>query len=121
MIEIKRRQSTPTERAHMPLESLAEAQATNATANTQNAHKRHLKPFKAIDGKDYRAAYRAACDFHERHNPPTIGSDGGALYWQEVTDDMQTIAQQFNGDPFITGLLCAVFEELERQFMALME
>lgn len=123
MIEIKRRQQhitpTPTERAQKPIESLAEEQATYTTANTQNAQKRNLKPFKAVDGKDYRAAYRAACDFHERHNPPTISNDGGVLYWQEVTDDMQGIAQQFGNDPFIFSLLCAVFEELEREYKQL--
>ena len=62
---------------------------------------------------------RAACEFHERHNPPRLDDDGGENYWNTVTEDMGEIAERFNQDPFIIEMLIAVFGELERQFKLL--
>lgn len=78
--------------------------------------KRSLPPLKSLDGsRDYRKLYRAACDFHERHNPPTASAE----YWSNTSDDMTETAQRFDNDPFLTALLIAIFEELEQQYKVL--
>lgn len=78
--------------------------------------RRQLPPFTGRDpARDYRAMYRAACDLHERHNPPRITAD----YWEAATDDLTATAQRFNDDPFLIALLAAVFEELEREYKAI--
>ena len=125
MIEIKRKpqpaqtaQESP-QQPHKSPTAPGGAQAINNTPEAQNAQKRPLKPFTALDGSNYRAAYRAVCEFHERHNPPRLDDDGGENYWNTVTEDMGEIAERFNQDPFIIEMLIAVFGELERQFKLL--
>ena len=122
MIEIKRKRQQAAGEAHRgtetPLTAHDAQRAGESTAQPVPALKRPLKPFTALDGsRNYRAMYRAACDFHERHNPPTL--DGGADYWTAVTEDMTETANKYNQDPFITGLLVAIFEELEREYRKL--
>ena len=91
------------------------------THAAQGATERVRRSFTAPTdpARGYRAMYAALFRFHERHNPPTLGDDDGALYWAAVSDDMQATAQQFNNDPFMVDLLCIVFEELEREYKAL--
>ena len=95
--------------------------AGTAQTAPQGATERVRRSFTAPTdpARDYRAMYAALFRFHERHNPPTLGDDDGALYWAAVSDDMQATAQQFNGDPFMVNLLCIVFEELEREYKAM--
>lgn len=119
MIEIKRNAQKPTQTAQERPQQPASAQAINNTPEAQNAQKRTLQPFTALDGSNYRAAYRAVCDFHERHNPPRLDDDGGAAYWENVCDDMSATAERYKQDPFVCDMLIAVFEELERQFKQL--
>lgn len=87
----------------------------------QGATERVRRSFTAPTdpARDYRAMYAALFRFHERHNPPTLGDDDGALYWAATTDDMQATAKQSNDDPFMLNLLCTVFEELEREYKAM--
>lgn len=112
--------------------STAPVQATNdaagetgshATGAAQNAPQRPQRAFTAPTDatRDYRAMYAALFRFHERHNPPTLGDDDGALYWAATTDEMIAIAQQFNNDPFMMNLLCVVFDELEREYKAMIQ
>ena len=115
MIEIKRKPQ-PAQTAQESPQQPTAAPGGNTTPEAQNAQKRPLKPFTALDGSNYRAAYRAVCEFHERHNPPRLDDDGGESYWNTVTEDMGEIAERFNQDPFIIEMLIAVFGELERQF-----
>lgn len=104
-------QSAPRASGGVPFTSGAQA-ATGATVGPR----RQLPPFTGRDpARNYRAFYRAACDFHERHNPPTNGAD----YWSDVTDDMIRIAEAHDSDPFIIALLSAVTDELEREYKAL--
>lgn len=104
-------QSAPRASGSVTPTSGAQA-ATGATAGPR----RQLLPFTGRDpARNYRVFYRVACDFHERHNPPTNGAD----YWNNVTDDMIRIAEAHGGDPFIIGLLSAVTDELEREYKAL--
>lgn len=83
MIEIKRKGQAaaemPAERAQMPAEGL-DAQARGIHApSAEPALKREIRPFTGIDEKrDYRAMYRAAFEYHDRHNPPRIDRE----YWQ---------------------------------------
>lgn len=96
--------------------------------------KRQLKPFTGMDkNRNYRAMYRAACDFHEAHNPPTVdreywrthtpGEDETPQaeldYWEKAANDMAATANSFSNDPFLTGLLVAIFDELDREYRAL--
>lgn len=128
MIEIKRKaQQAHTAPTAPPQAAQTDARKTGSpsagTAQTakQGATERVRRSFTAPTdpARDYRAMYAALFRFHERHNPPTIGEDNGDGYWIATTDDMQATAKQFNDDPFMVNLLCAVFEELEREYKAM--
>jgi len=87
------------------------AKAGNNTAPTQQG--RLNRKFTGIDGsRNYRAMYRAACDFHEQHNPPTESPE----YWERTAIEIAEVSRSFNNDPFIKGLLCAIYEELGREY-----
>lgn len=116
MIEIKRKPQQPVKKPTEGAETAQDAPEAQGVTIASEPAKKALQPFTAFDGSNYRAAYRAVCDFHERHNPPRLDDDGGETYWSETVDDMSAIAVQFNNDPFITGMLIAVYDELERQF-----
>lgn len=107
---------TVIEGATTPFDAPPAQEPYSPTPPPKSPLKRQLKPFTGMDkNRNYRAMYRAACDFHERHNPPTLEGD----YWSETTDDMTETANRFDNDPFLTGLLVAIFEELEREYRAL--
>ena len=91
-----------------------------APSKAQTALKSGYSPFTGIDARrDYRAMYRAACDFHERHNPPCL--DDEMEYWTQAADDMSEVAARFDNDAFLIGLLIAVYNELEREYKRLAE
>lgn len=76
--------------------------------------------------------YRAACDFHERNNPPVIdlaywGSHAPGIdetpqaennYWEAAAREMEQISRTFDNDPFLDSLLLSVWDELEREYKA---
>ena len=82
--------------------------------------------------RPYREAYRAAYAFHRRHHPPCVQAEYWShhlpgqdepppqecAYWDRVLRDLQKTAADFAGDPFLTGLLQAAAEELEREYEA---
>jgi len=72
-------------------------------------------PLKSLGGRDYRAMYRAACNFHERHHPAQLTAD----YWEAAAEDMTKTSNEFDNDPFLMELLLAVYEELEREYETL--
>lgn len=125
---------TVVEGEKTPFEA-AEGQPLNpSTPPAGSPAKRQLKPFTGMDkSRNYRAFYRAACDFHERHNPPTVdveywqthkpGEDETPQaeldYWEKTVDDMAATANSLQQDPFLTNLLVAIFEELEKEYKAL--
>lgn len=135
MIEIKRRKQQaaqiPAERAQKPADGL-EGQATGEyTPSAEHALKREIRPFSGIDEKrDYRAMYRAAFEYHDRHNPPRIdreywqthtpGVDDTPQaeidYWDKAAQDICEVANRFSNDKFMTGLLCAIYDELGREY-----
>lgn len=80
------------------------------------AQKKTRPPLLSADGRrDYRAMYRAACEFHERHaTPPAIGKS--EAYWESAVEDMRTVALAFNNDPFLVGMLGVVYTEMENQW-----
>lgn len=101
-----------------PFNTPKEAAPPKAVSSAGAAPKKPLRPLTGIDPRrNYRAMYRAACDFHERHNPPTVSPD----YWSEASEDMTETAGRFDNDPFLTGLLIAIFEELEREYQLLQQ
>lgn len=117
MIEIRRKGQQAITEAHRGAETpLTTHDAKRADGNGVQpvpSLKRPLKPFTALDSsRNYRTMYRAACDFHERNNPPR----GGAEYWAMVCADMEQTAVAGGDDPFLMALLVAVFDELEREY-----
>ena len=126
MIEIKRSAPQPAQkRADMPVLAPGREQPINGIFDAQTAPQGNTERVRCSftaptdPARGYRAMYAALFRFHERHNPPALGDDDGALYCAATTDDMQATAQQFNNDPFMVDLLCIVFEELEREYNAL--
>lgn len=94
--------------------STDEARKTG-TASVNEARKTAV--FASIDGRNYNAMYRAVVDLQKRHSPPVSG-DKAAIdaYWLAVNDDITAVCDSFGQDAFISRLLVAVFEELEREF-----
>lgn len=122
-----------TETASEPLSSSA---LTNTSSTPQKASERKIKPFMSVSGdRDYKAMYRAAHDFHQRNAPPvvdrdywrthTVGIDdtpeAEIAYWMRAAEDVSSTANAYRNDPFLTGLLVAVYEELEREYKLLRE
>ena len=123
MLQIKRKGSKPTTTQEGAPEAAHVAPTPNgagkSSAPSNPASKRPLRPFTALDAsRNSRSMYRAACDFHERHNLSSRSAGEDDAYWERVTDDMTETASRFDGDPFLTALLIAVFEELEREAKA---
>ena len=137
MIEIKRKGQAaaemPAERAQMPAEGL-DAQARGIhTLSAEPALKREIRPFTGIDEKrDYRAMYRAAFEYHDRHNPPRIDREywqthtpGEAEppqvdldYWDKAAQDICEVSNRFSNGKFMMDLLAAIYDELGREYEA---
>lgn len=135
MIEIKRKGQAatemPAERAQMPAEGL-DAQARGIHApSAEPALKREIRPFTGIDEKrDYRAMYRAAFEYHDRHNPPRIDREYWQThepgvddvpqaeldYWDKAAQDICEVSNRFGNDKFIVDLLAAIYDELGREY-----
>ena len=121
----------PAERAQKLFCGL-DAQAMEIHApSADNALKRNIDAFTGIDeNRDYRAMYRAAFEYHDQHNPPRIDREywqthepGKASlpqvdldYWGKAARDICEISKQFCNDKFMQGLLCAVYDELAREY-----
>lgn len=137
MIEIKRKGQAaaemPAERTQMPAEGL-DAQARGIHAlSAEPALKREIRPFTGIDEKrDYRAMYRAAFEYHDRHNPPRIDREywqthtpGEADppqvdldYWDKAAQDICEVSNRFSNGKFMMDLLAAIYDELGREYEA---
>ena len=105
---------------------------TNPSASLERTTERKIEASTdAYSARNYKPLYRAAHDFHERHNPPTVdreywrthtaGEDEAPQveldYWVSTAADMGAIAGAFDNDPFLTGLLAQVYLELEREYI----
>lgn len=131
MIEIQRRkQQIPVERTETAVngpDALHGVSDQQSVARASNCLK---MAFTGIDEKrDYRAMYRTAFAYHESHNPPTVDREYWRThepgvdecpkseidYWERAAQDMSAAA---GGDPFLIGLLTAVYNELEREYRA---
>lgn len=108
----------------------------NQQQAAQQGAGRTMPPFTGTDQRrNYRSMYRAACDFHERHNPPRVeaayweshipGTDdpppSEVEYWQQTAQDASDTARTHGNDPFLIGLLTTVYEELEREYEQMRE
>lgn len=109
---------------------------TKPSTTPQKASQGKIEAFTNASGtRNYKALYRAAHDYHKRHNPPTVdraywethkaGEDEAPRveldYWEDVCNDISATANAYNNDPFLIGLLATVFEELEREYQSLRE
>lgn len=84
-------------------------------------------------GRNYKRLYRIAHDYHQRNNPPIVVLDywkdhtpgvddipeAEAMYWERASQDIGAASAAGGSDPFLTGLLLAVYAELEREYEAL--
>lgn len=122
---------TVIEGAETPFDGPLPQEAISPASPTKNPAERKLAPFTGIDPRrNYRAMYRAACNFHEQHAPPRVDRaywrergtenadtpDAESAYWEETAKDMAATAASYHNDPFLTGLLIAIYAELEREY-----
>ena len=95
------------------LEIRRKAQEAQGQADPQTT----ADPQAADSSRDYRAIFRAAYTFHEQHNPPRLA----AGYWAETAKDLTGIMIDFNQDPLLSGLLQAIYADLEREYKHMLE
>lgn len=102
----------PTRRTETPQGDAQGARQVNCTPKNKNGSQGQIKPFRAVSPeRNYRAMYRAACNFHERNNPP----ENTDAYWAKAAADMAAVNSEFQGDVFLRGLLLAIWDELGRE------
>lgn len=102
----------PARRTESPQGDAQGAVMVNCTHENKNGSQGRLKPFGAVSPeRNYRAMYRAACNFHERNNPP----ENTDAYWAKAAADMAAVSSEFQGDAFLRGLLLAIWDELGRE------
>ena len=116
MLKIKSNSGEPTQnpvrRTESPQGDAQGVMRVNCTHESKNGSQRQLKPFHAVSPeRNYRAMYRAACNFHERNNPP----ENTDAYWAKAAADMAAVSSEFQGDAFLRGLLLAIWDELGRE------
>lgn len=127
---------TIVEGIETPFSASAAPDKTKAAPPPISPLQRKIEPFTGHDkSRDYKRMYRAAHDFHQRHNPPTVNRDYWKThkpglddtpeeelsYWDNVAKDLGETAYTGNNDPFLTGLLVQIMEELEREYKAIRE
>lgn len=61
---------------------------------------------------EYAKAYRAAFEYHKRWMPCPSDREE----WIAAAREAETVSNQGGNDPFLIGLLGAVYSELERQY-----
>lgn len=102
----------PARRPESPIGDEIRPDGVNCTHKSKNGSQGRLKPFHAVSPeRNYRAMYRAACNFHERNNPP----ENTDAYWAKAAADMAAVSSEFQGDAFLRGLLLAIWDELGRE------
>lgn len=116
MLKIKSNPGEPTQnparRTKTPQGDAQGARRVNCTHENKNGSQGQIKPFSAVSPeRNYRAMYRAACNFHERNNPP----ENTDAYWAKAAADMAAVSSEFQGDAFLRGLLLAIWDELGRE------
>ena len=116
MLKIKSNSGEPTQnparRTETPQGDAQGTRQVNCTHKNKNGSQGQLKPFHAVSPeRNYRAMYRAACNFHERNNPP----ENTDAYWAKAAADMAAVSSEFQGDAFLRGLLLAIWDELGRE------
>lgn len=115
-------------------DTLSALSFTDTTDAPKQALKRKTEAFMNASGtRNYKALYRAALDYHKRHSPPTVDSaywqthiagendppEAELQYWEKAANDASATASAHDNDPFLIGLLLAVYDELEREYNAL--
>lgn len=126
---------TIVEGIETPFSASAAPDKTKAAPPPKIPSKGQIEPFTGHDGsRDYKKLYRAAHDFHKSHNPPTVNRDYWKThtpglddtpeeelsYWEHIAEDYGKTAAAYN-DPFLTGLLIEIMNELEREYKAIRE
>ena len=122
---------TIVEGVETPFSPSAAPEQPKANPPAGSPSQRKLAPFMSMDGsRNYRTLYRIACNFHEAHNPPTVNRDywkthtpglddtpeDEIAYWERMAKDIGETSAAGGSDPFLTGLLCAIMEELEKEY-----
>lgn len=60
---------------------------------------------------NYVEVYKSVLNYHRKYSQ--VGSDDD--YWKEVFESAHAIEREFNNSKFVTSLLVAVINELERK------
>lgn len=122
------------ETASAPQTAAIETATKETSATPDTALKGHPEASEKASGtRNYKAMYRAAHDYHMRHNPPVVDREywrthkagvdeppqAEEAYWSEAVIDMDSTLRAHNGDPFLKGLLFAIHDEIEREYKAL--
>ena len=117
-----------TEKPSAPLSTSTDGKHT---PGRRQATARKTEAFVSISGtRNYKTLYRAAHDFHQRNNPPTVDRDywrthtpgidetpeAELNYWQRLSEDVIATLRAYQEDNFLKGLLIAIYEELEREY-----
>lgn len=127
-----------------PFDAPQAAQEAATAPPAVETDKTSSAPLEASEGKKtaftdasgrrgYNALYRAAHDYHAQHNPPTVdraywqthiaGEDDPPQaeldYWTKAAKDMAEVLEAYSRDPLLSGLLGAIYEELEREYKAI--
>lgn len=112
------------------LTSTGAAEPCNPQPQSKSPSDRLKRAFTDSTGKrNYKTLYRLAHDFHVKHHPPTVdlaywkdhkrGMDDTPTaeveYWRQTARDAAELTGKYQ-DPFLTGLICTVYEELEREY-----
>ena len=133
MLQISRQQKPAAGQPQIEQRAAISAQTNKCPSEQTPALKRKLEPFTGMDSKkDYRKLYRAACDFHEAHNPPAVDREYWRThtpgvdtppqveleYWEKAAREVGEVSVMCGEDPFLVGLLSEVFNELEREYKA---
>ena len=85
--------------------------------------------------RDYNRLYRIAHEYHRKHSPPVVDREywrthtpgiddtpeAENQYWIEAAQELGEASVSGLNDPFLMGLLCALYAELEREYKTLRE
>lgn len=103
----------PTKASVRPPEGLQTLPFVSVPPEPPRPTERKLEPFMSNDGRNYRALYREACNFHERHKMVEDTEE----YWVALAKDMGELSGKYQQgkDSFLNGLLMTIMEELEAE------
>lgn len=117
VVEDKANPFTGPETAQQPQSAPPRTEATPAPSTPPRPSKQPPRPFKSIEGLDYRAFYGDLYRWHERYTALVL-QDSNA--WDEAAEAWTELCNRYNANdnPYVQQVLVSVFEEVEREYKA---